>query len=212
MGYDFLDIAATPNVKAAQAANGSDGLWSGLKGDRQSDRFTQAEAEFIAERDSFYMATVSQTGWPYVQHRGGPPGFLRVVDDRTLAFADYRGNRQYISLGNIAGDARAALILMDYAGRRRLKIYGHVEAKPLEADPELAAKLVIPGYKAKAERILLLRLDAFDWNCPQHITRRFTETEISQAIQPLRLRLSQLESENAALRAEIAARAGEQAG
>ncbi len=129
MGYGFLDIAATPGVRAAQEANGSGDYWAALKVDRPSDRFTEAERAFIAERDSFYMATVSESGWPYVQHRGGPSGFIRVLDDRTLGVADVRGNRQYISVGTLAADGRAALILMDYPHRRRLKIYAHVEAK-----------------------------------------------------------------------------------
>jgi uncharacterized protein len=206
MSYGFLDIAGTKSVKAAQAANGSEAYWSGFKGDRRFDRFTEAEARFIAERDSFYMATVSETGWPYVQHRGGPPGFLRLIDDRTLAFADFRGNRQYISVGNLTVDERAALILMDYAGRRRLKIYARVEARGLDDDSLLAETLVIPGYRAKPERILLLHLEAFDWNCPQHITPRFTEAEIAKAVQPLQLRLRELETENAALRGQLASK------
>src|SRR5262245_23925943 len=122
MSYGFMNIVRTPSVKAAQAANGSGDYWDGFKGHREFDRFTAAEMQFMAELDSFYMATVSETGWPYVQHRGGPPGFLSVVDDRTLAFADYRGNRQYISLGNAQADNRVSLILMDYARRQRLKI------------------------------------------------------------------------------------------
>ena len=109
MPYGFLDVAATPSVRAAQAAMGSEQFWQDFKGDRTSDRFTASEAEFIARRDNFYMATVSETGWPYVQHRGGPAGFLKVVDEKTLAFADYRGNRQYISVGNLSADSRAAL-------------------------------------------------------------------------------------------------------
>ena len=161
---------------------------------------------FIAERDSFYMATVSASGWPYVQHRGGPPGFIRILDDRTLGVADFRGNRQYISAGNLASDDRAALILMDYPSRRRLKIYAHVEIKDLAADPELAAKLTPPGYRAKIERGLLIRLTAFDWNCPQHITPRFSQAELAPALAPLRSRLEALESENKALRAELAAK------
>ena len=152
MSYGFLDIAATPSVRAVQAAMGSDRVWQDFKGDRAFDKFTPNEAAFIAQRDSFYMATVSETGWPYVQHRG----FLKVVDEKTLAFADYRGNRPYISVGNLAADDRAALILMDYAGRARLKIYAHVEAVPLDADSALAQLVAEPGYKAKPERILLL--------------------------------------------------------
>src|SRR5438270_7502645 len=146
MPYGFLDIAVTPSVKSAQVANGADALWS-ADIDRQFDRFTAAEAEFIVARDSFYMASVSETGWPYVQHRGGPAGFLRVVDERTLAFADFRGNRQYISLGNLTANPRVSLILMDYPNRRRLKIYGRLEALGLEADPALAEAVSLPGYR-----------------------------------------------------------------
>jgi predicted pyridoxine 5'-phosphate oxidase superfamily flavin-nucleotide-binding protein len=205
MPHAFLDIAATPSVKAAQVANGSAELWSDFNSRRTFDRFTQAEAAFIATRDSFYMATVSESGWPYVQHRGGPPGFLHILDDKTLAFADFRGNRQYISVGNLAADDRASLFLMDYPARRRLKIYAHVEAKDLRADPELAERLATPGYRAKPERALLLHLQAFDWNCPQHITPRFSEPELAEALAPMRLRLEQLEIENKALREKVTA-------
>src|SRR5580698_1063897 len=169
MPHGFLDIATTPSVTEAQRANGSVDYWSNFSGERTLDRFGDSEAAFIAARDSFYMATVSESGWPYVQHRGGPPGFIRILDDKTLGVADFRGNRQYISTGNLASEDRAALILMDYPHRRRLKIYAHVEIKDLAADPELAAKLVAPGYRAKVERGLLMHLTAFDWNCPQHI-------------------------------------------
>jgi predicted pyridoxine 5'-phosphate oxidase superfamily flavin-nucleotide-binding protein len=208
MSYGFLDIAITPSVLAAQQSMGSDGAWADFKGHRAFDRFTANEQAFIADRDSFYMATVSETGWPYVQHRGGPRGFLKLVDDRTLAFADYRGNRQYISTGNLAADDRAALILVDYPRRARLKIYAHVETLAPDADPALTALVEVPGYRAKIERIFRLRLEAFDWNCPQHITPRFTEAEIGEAVRPLRERLAELETENADLRARLAA-AGE---
>lgn len=204
MPYDYLDIAATPSVRQAQAANGSADYWSSFPGDRQSGRFTAAEIDFIARRDSFYMATVSESGWPYVQHRGGPAGFLRVLDDTTLAFADFRGNRQYISLGNLAINDRAALILMDYPNRRRLKIYGHLAERSLADDPALAEQLATPGYKGKAERAMVLRLDAFDWNCPQHITPRFTEAELAEAMAPVKLRIERLEAENRLLRDRLA--------
>ncbi len=206
MGYGFLDIAVTPSVRAAQAAMGSDKVWTDFRGHREFDRFTENEAAFIAERDSFYMASVSETGWPYVQHRGGPTGFLKLVDDHTLAFADYRGNRQYLSLGNVAADDRVALILMDYAGRNRLKILAHVEVVALDADPKLAELVAMSGYKARPERIMRLRLEAFDWNCPQHITPRFTETEIAAAMQPLKERLASLEAENVRLRTRLASK------
>ena len=205
MGYGFLDIAATPSVKAAQAANGVAEFRSTSKRDRTFDRFTEAEAEFILRRDSFYLATVSETGWPYVQHRGGPPGFLKVLDDRTLGFADFRGNRQYISLGNLTADNRAALLLMDYAHRARLKILARAEIRDLTNDRDLADRLVIPDYKARVERAMLFHLEAFDWNCSQHITPRFTEADIARGIAPMRARLAALEAENEALRARLAA-------
>ncbi|CDZ68863.1 Putative pyridoxine 5-phosphate oxidase [Neorhizobium galegae bv. orientalis] len=204
MSYGFLDIAITPSVRAAQKAMGADHIWQNFAGDRDFDRLTENEAAFIADRDSFYMATVSETGWPYVQHRGGPRGFLKVIDDRTLAFADYRGNRQYISTGNVAANDRACLFLMDYAHRARLKIYVHVEEVALDADPALAALVVDADYRAKLERIFRLRLESFDWNCPQHITPRFTEEQVGEAVRPLRARLAELESENAELRARLA--------
>ena len=204
MPYGFLDIAITPSVKAAQEANGTAELWSDFKGQRAFDRFTENEAVFIAERDSFYIATASETGWPYVQHRGGPKGFLRMLDDTTLAFADFRGNRQYISVGNLAADSRASLILMDYAGRRRLKIYARIETKSLNDNPELAEAVATSGYRAKAERAMLLHLEAFDWNCPQFITPRFTESEIAKALAPVHQRIEKLEAENRMLREKLA--------
>ena len=204
MTYRFLDTVASPSARAAQAANGSEDLWARFDGDRAFDRFTDNEAAFISARDSFYMATVSQTGWPYVQHRGGPAGFLKVLDDTTLGLPDFRGNRQYISLGNVAADDRAALILVDYPNRARLKILAHVEARDLAGEPELAARLALPGYRGKPERALLLRLEAFDWNCPQHITPRFTAAEIEVATAPLRARIAALEAQNATLRGALA--------
>jgi len=203
MSYGFLDIAVTPSVRAAQARMGVDHLWKDFKGHRKFDRFTDSEAAFISSRDSFYMASVSETGWPYVQHRGGPSGFLKLVDDRTLAFADYRGNLQYISTGNVAADSRTCLFLMDYPHRTRLKIYAHAEVVELDADAALTELVTVAGYRAKMERIFRLKLEAFDWNCPQHITPRFTEDEIAKSVRPLRDRLAQLEAENAELRSRL---------
>ncbi len=204
VSYKFLDITSTPSVRAAQAANGSREMWERFKGHRTFDRFTDNEAAFIAARDSFYMATVSESGWPYVQHRGGPPGFLKVLDEKMLGFADFRGNLQYISVGNLAADDRAALILVDYPNRARLKVLARVEARNIAADSELAARLSLPGYKGKPERAFLLHLETFDWNCPQHITPRFTIEEIETAVSPLRTRIAELEAENQALRAQAA--------
>lgn len=204
MSYGFLDIAITPSVRAAQKESGADSLWSDFKGHRAFDRFTENEAAFIADRDSFYLATVSETGWPYVQHRGGPRGFLKLVDDRTLAFADYRGNRQYISVGNAKAENRACLLLMDYARRARLKMYVRVEVIALDTNPALTQLVTVPSYKAKIERIFRMQLENYDWNCPQHITPRFSEKEIAEVIRPLRERLEALESENNQLRAKLA--------
>ncbi|PJN96297.1 pyridoxamine 5-phosphate oxidase [Amaricoccus sp. HAR-UPW-R2A-40] len=203
MAYGFMEIALTPSVREAQAEMGADHLWSAFEGHRESDRFTENETAFIAERDSFYIASVSETGWPYVQHRGGPAGFLKVVDERTLAFADYRGNRQYISAGNFLANGRACLILMDYPRRARLKIYAQVERLAPDADPDLRERVTDVAYRARAERIFRLRLKAFDWNCPQHLTPRFTEREVAVAVQPLHDAIARLERENALLRSRL---------
>jgi hypothetical protein len=206
MAYSYLDLLSTPDVQAAQAANGVRKMWEEEGADRPSDRFTEDEVAFIAARDSFYMATVSQSGWPYVQHRGGPPGFVKVLDDTTLAFPDFRGNRQYISLGNVAGDDRVALILVDYPSRTRLKILSHLEVRDLKADPELAARLALPGYRALPERAFVLKLVAFDWNCSQHITPRYTAADIQGATGQRGARLAALAAENKSLREQLAAR------
>jgi uncharacterized protein len=192
----------TPSVKAAQANMGVDQIWLG-DDNRPSDTLTEDEIAFIASRDSFYMASVSETGWPYVQHRGGKAGFLKVVDQRTMAFADYRGNRQYISAGNFAANDRTCLFLMDYVRRARLKIYAYAERLALDADQKLTDLVSDPTYKGRAERIFKLRLEAFDWNCPQHIIPRFTEQQVEQAVAPLREQLQRMETENATLRARL---------
>lgn len=197
MAYDFLDVFATPSVQAAQ------GPAAHFATERPSHRFTEAETGFIAERDSIYLASVAENGWPYVQHRGGPPGFLRVLDETTLGFADFRGNRQYISVGNLTADGRVAMILMDYAHRRRLKILGHARIVDVAADPALAERLTVAGYRARVERAVLIRLQAFDWNCPQHITPRLTEAELHVALAPVHRHIAELEAEVAQLRARL---------
>lgn len=204
MANGFLSIATTPSVLAAQIENGSAGLYDKVGLNRPSDRFGDAESAFIAARDSFFMASVSESGWPYVQHRGGPPGFLKLLDETTLAFPDFRGNRQYISLGNVTADDRVALILMDYTRRRRLKLYARIQARDLAAEPELASSLALGDYRGVPERAFVLHLEAFDWNCPQHITPRFTEAEITAATAPLHARVAELETENTALRVALA--------
>jgi len=203
MAYGFLDTLVTPAVRAVQAANGSAANWSAFDGDRTFDRFTDNEAAFIADRDSIYLASISESGWPYVQHRGGPKGFLKVLDDRTLALPDFAGNRQYITVGNVSADDRVSLILVDYPRRSRLKILARMETRDLRDDPELVERLALPGYRARVERALVLCLEAFDWNCPQHITPRFTAAEIEAGTLPLRERLAALEAENLALRQRL---------
>lgn len=209
MAYGFLDIATTSSVIAAQAENGSRSFWAGFAGKRRFDRFTEVEAAFIEGRDSFYIATVSASGWPYIQHRGGPVGFLRMLGARKFGFADFRGNRQYITLGNVNANDRAALFLMDYASRRRLKLFTRIE---ISDEPALISRLAVPGYVAKVERAMVFHLEAFDWNCPQHITPRFTKAELAQEVtQELPLyaeHLHRLETEIAALRAQLSENTG----
>ncbi len=195
MGHRFADIAFTPAVKAAQEAQGSRGTYLRFEeGAPHHDRLGPAETDFIAARDSFYMASVSETGWPYVQHRGGPPGFLRVLDEQTIGFADFRGNRQYVSLGNLARNDRVSLILMDYAHRRRLKILGRARAIGPADDPARLAALQLPDYRARVERGVLIAVEAFDWNCPQHITPRFTAAQVAELTAPLHARIAALEA------------------
>jgi predicted pyridoxine 5'-phosphate oxidase superfamily flavin-nucleotide-binding protein len=157
---------------------------------------TDREAAFVAARDSFYLATVSETGWPYVQHRGGTPGFLKVIDSRTLAFADFGGNRQFVSVGNAAANDRVALLLMDYGQQLRLKLLGRMRMHDLgDAPPELVFEVELPDYRARIERVAVITVEAFDWNCPQHITPRFTEAEVRKSVQSLLDRIAALEAE-----------------
>ena len=196
MGHRFAELAFTDRVRTLQEQEGSRASYARFEGgEAHHHRLGPAEAAFLAARDSFYLATVSETGWPYVQHRGGPPGFLKVLGERTIGFADFRGNRQYVSLGNLGGDDRVSLILVDYPHRRRLKILGH--ARTVE-DPATVARLAVEGYPAKVERGLLIEVAAFDWNCPQHLTPRFTEAEIAAAAAPLHARIAELEAALAA--------------
>ena len=197
-GNAYHGIAFTAAVRARQEALGSRELYARAEDrPRSGDRLGPREAAFIAERDSFYMASVSETGWPYVQHRGGPAGFVRVLDEKTLGFADFAGNRQYISLGNLGRDNRVSLFFMAYAHRRRLKVYGRAEvADP--ADAALMEQLDLPGYRARVERGLIIHVEALDWNCPQHITPRFSEAEIKAAVAPLHARIAELEAALAA--------------
>lgn len=199
MSRAYADIAFTPAVRAVQTRLGSRSRYEGFDHapDRQ-DRLTDREAAFIEARDGFYQATVSETGWPYVQFRGGPPGFLKVLDDRTLGYADFRGNVQYISVGNLSQDDRIAIIFMDYAHRARLKLLGRARLVDVADDPAMVERLTVPNYRAKIERAVIITVEGYDWNCPQHITPRFTEAEIAEATAPLRQELAELRRELAA--------------
>ena len=199
----FGDIMFTDIVKAEQARRGSREAYAKMTARPAPDGLGEREAAFIEARDSFCMASVTQTGWPYVQHRGGPAGFLKVIDRATLAMADYRGNKQYVSLGNLKNDNRAALFLMDYPARARLKILARVEAGEAADHPDLAARVAAQG-EGRVERIFTFHVEAFDWNCPQFITPRFTEDEVRAVVAPHMQKLAALEAENDALKKRIA--------
>jgi predicted pyridoxine 5'-phosphate oxidase superfamily flavin-nucleotide-binding protein len=201
MANRFYDLTFTPSVKLAQERYGSRRKYARVEvGESDFSGLTEAEVEFIGQRDGFYMATVGENGYPYIQFRGGPKGFLKILDEKTLGFADFRGNLQYISVGNLQTNDRAALFLMDYANRQRLKILARVQNKDARDAPELIERLATQNYKARIERAMILRVEAFDWNCPQHITQRFTIEEIEIINHPLYEHVKRLEAENQRLR------------
>jgi uncharacterized protein len=200
MTQPISDIAFTPAVKRAQQDRGSRDLYEKVESrGGWRDRVTPDLEAFIADRDSLYLGTANADGQPYIQHRGGAKGFLKVLDDRTLALADFSGNRQYISVGNLDENDKAFIFLMDYPNRRRIKIWG--TAQFVENDPTLLTQLTDPDYGAEPERVLVFTVEAWDINCPQHITPRFAEGEAEDEIQQLRNQVQRLESENARLRA-----------
>ena len=173
----------TPNVRAEQDKIGMGERYAKTYESRWRDPLDTDTRAFIETRDTFYLASVSETGWPYVQHRGGPPGFLKVLGPEAIGFADYRGNKQFISKGNALSNDRVSLILMDYPRRARLKLIGHMKVEEAEDNPELAAQLFTAGA-APAERLVTIQLTAMDWNCPKYITPRFTEAEVNAAVAP----------------------------
>jgi uncharacterized protein len=201
----FGKIAFTPLVKKLQERYGSRQQYERMeKSGASTNRFTLFESDFLAQRDSFYWATIGATGWPYVQHRGGPKGFLKVIDDHTLALADFRGNKQFISTGNLLTDNRVAMIMVDYPRQARLKILGRVEIFEGEKAADWIERVRMPGYKAVIERVFVIHVEAYDWNCPQHITPRYTAEEIQEGVQAIEKRVQVLEQENEALRKELA--------
>jgi len=189
----FMELMLTPDVQAAQARYF--GRSQARPGTAPPDIFGEDERSFIAEMDSFYMGSVSQDGWPYVQHRGGAKGFLKVLGPSVLGFADLKGNRQLLTTGNLTHDGRVCLFLMSYPLQARLKILGRAEVLGAKENPELAGALIPPGMEKATERLFRIQVEAFDWNCPQHITRRFTEAQVSEAIRPLQQRIEDLEAQ-----------------
>ncbi len=203
----FGELMFTPHVRAIQEEMGSRAAYARFMGPGTParDRLGNTEMNFIPARESFYLATVSENGWPYVQHRGGASGFVKILDDRTIGFADFRGNQQYISAGNLATDDRVCVFLMDYPNRRRLKLLGHARTVHFADEPDLCERLRDPSYAAVVERGIVIAIEGFDWNCPQHITPRFSEEEIERMLTPIRDRMRALEQENASLKASLKA-------
>lgn len=189
----FASISFTESVKAAQSLYGSRERNRSFElSEDPRNELGEFETEFIEARDSFYQATVSENGWPYVQHRGGPVGFLKVLDSRMIGYADFRGNKQYLSVGNLNANPRVSLILMDYRNRLRLKLWGTVSIIHEADKPEIIASLEVPSYRAHVERGILIHIEAIEWNCPQHITPRYSQTEVDSIINPLIEEINQL--------------------
>jgi uncharacterized protein len=193
MATKYLDLTFTDSVCRAQKQYY--GRASVVTGAPDRDPLGEAEAEFIAARNSFYMGTISESGWPYVQHRGGPSGFLRVVDPSTLAFADYTGNRQLLSTGNLSANDRVALFLMDYPHRTRLKILGHARIEDTRRHAKLVEQIADPEMRTRVERLILIDVVSFDWNCPKYITPRYSIDEVEELAEPLRKRIADLETQ-----------------
>jgi predicted pyridoxine 5'-phosphate oxidase superfamily flavin-nucleotide-binding protein len=196
MSSRYAELVFTPAVKRLQERDGSRAHYARGEGQGAGpDPLGAAEAGFIGERDSFYIATANGSGWPYIQHRGGPKGFLKVLDARTVGFADFRGNRQHVSEGNLAGNDRVALILVDYPNQQRLKLLGRARMVDAGESPGLIAQLADPGYAARVERATVIRVEGWEWNCPQHITPRYSEAELGPVLEPLRARIRELEEQ-----------------
>ena len=200
MKQNYATLAFTDMVKALQERYGSRTVYARLEQKKKVDGFTERETKFIQERDTCYLASIGQNGFPYVQHRGGLKGFLHVLDSQTLAFADYQGNGQYISVGNILTHPKVSLLVMDYARRTRLKLYATAEIVELTDRPDLLTQLTSADDRLISERMIVLHVEAFDWNCPQHITPRYSVDEINQVLQPLQEQIAHLEAQVALLR------------
>ncbi|MBP8116606.1 MAG: pyridoxamine 5'-phosphate oxidase family protein [Nitrospira sp.] len=193
MAMKYLDLTFTDSVCRAQQQYY--GRMGAIIGAAERDPLGQAEAEFIAARDSFYLGSISESGWPYIQHRGGPQGFLRAIDETTLAFADYKGNRQLLTTGNVSVNDRVALFLMDYQNRERLKILGHARVEDARVHPELVAQIADSKMRPNVERLVFIDVVSFDWNCPKYITPRYSIGEVEALAEPLRKRITELEAQ-----------------
>lgn len=200
---NYPQIAFTKEVKALQEKYGSRASYARMALSRPGDLLSEEEMEFIRQQDYFYLSTISESGYPYIQFRGGPKGFLKVLDSSTLGFIDFEGNKQYISTGNVATNNKAALFFLDQAAKARLKMFADVEIRSLSDNPELADKLELGDYSYKPARIMLFKIKGFDWNCPQHITPRYTQEEVQAAFADQILKTKDLEEENRLLKAQI---------
>ena len=203
MAKNFAEIAFTTAVKEMQEKLGSRTSYARMERDTYLDGLTENEIGFIEQRDSFYMATIGENNFPYIQHRGGPKGFLKVLDAKRLGFVDFKGNMQYISVGNLATNNNVALIMVDYPSKARLKIFAKAEIVELKDDPSLYKLLDLSEYKFRPERVMVLHIEAYDWNCPQHITPRYTVADIEEAFAPQRNYITQLEAEVKALKQQL---------
>lgn len=203
MAKNFASIAFTDAVKAIQEKNGSRASYARMEQHTYVDGLTENEIDFISQRDSFYMATIGDNGYPYIQHRGGPKGFVKVLDTKRIAFIDFRGNMQYISIGNMATNNNVAIIMVDYPAKARLKLYAKAEIVELKDNAVLFEELNLANYKFKPERMMLLHIEAYDWNCPQHITPRYTVEDIEEAFNSQRQHIAILQAEITALKQKL---------
>jgi uncharacterized protein len=203
MAQNYAEIAFTDEVKKLQTEYGSRNMYARMEQSAYFDGLTESETNFIRERDSFYMATTGESGFPYIQHRGGPKGFLNIIDKNTLGFVDFRGNKQYISVGNIATNSKVSLFMMDYARKARLKMYAEARIVSLEDEPRLFETLDPQEYAHKPERMMVFHVQAFDWNCPQHITPRYTAEEVAKAWEKQSVYIAKLEQEIQRLKEDL---------
>jgi len=200
---NYSEIAFSDASKCFQERYGSRASYARMEPFKITDGLTEDEIDFISHQDNFYMSTIGENGFPYIQFRGGPKGFLKVLDEKTLGFIDFGGNKQYVSVGNLATNNKTALFLLDQAAKTRLKIYAEAEVLEINKNPELFAKLDLEDYKFRPERIILLNIKAYDWNCPQHITERYTQEEIREEFAGQHEYITKLREENALLKERL---------